>query len=173
MKAALVAVLAVLTAVAAGCGGSGSRAVGEPHVKGVPKGQLLAGQVLVVELASGEVRICGNQTSDLMFGPPGCPSGPRAVGVRTDALQEHSSRPAERWGYLYLVGSYRAGTFYVRSQSLYGPSTQPAGSSSFDKPPCAVPPGGWLLRTRTHAQERALDHYSKLAGHRDLADIAF
>jgi hypothetical protein len=108
-----------------------------------------------------------------MFGPPGCPSGPRAVGVRTDALPEQSSKPAERWGYLYLVGTYRSGTFYVASQSLHGPSTQPAGSSSFDRPPCGVPPSGWLLATRTEAQQRSLDHYSKLAGHHDLTSIAF
>ena len=173
MKRAVAAVLLAVVAVAASGCGSGVRVVGEPHVKTVPKGKLLAGQVLVVELPGGEVRICGNQASDLMFGPPGCPSGPRAVGVRTGELQGHSSKPPERWGYVYLTGSYRSGTFYVRSQSLHGPSTQPAGSSSLDKPPCATPPGGWLLRTRTRAQERSLNSYSKLAGHHDLVDIAF
>jgi hypothetical protein len=172
MKAALVAVVSVVAAVAVGCGGSGLHVVGEPHVKAVPKGHLLAGQVLVVELPSGEFRICGNQASDLMFGPPACPGGPLAVGIRADELQGHSSKPHERWGYLYLMGSYRDGTFRVISQSRRGPSNQPTGSS-FGEPPCAAPPGGWLLRPRTDAQQNSIDHYSKLAGHHDLVGIAF
>lgn len=172
MKAALVAVLSVVAAVTVGCGGSGLHVVGEPHVKAAPKGKLLAGQVLVVELPGGAFRICGNQGSDLMFGPPGCPGGPRAVGIRTSLLHEHSSKPRERWGYLYLTGSYRSGAFRVMSQSLRGPSNQPAGST-FGRPPCAAPRGGWLLEPRTGAQQRSLSHYSKLAGHHDLVDIAF
>jgi len=172
MKAALPAVVSVVALVAVGCGGSGVRAVGEPHVKGIPKGQLLAGRVLVVELPGGEFRICGNQASDLMFGPPACPGGPRAVGVRSDALPEHSSHPQERWGYLYLTGAYRSGTFYVTSQSPHGPSSEPVGSS-FGTPPCAAPSGGWLLTSRTAAQRRSLRDYAKLAGHHDLVGIAF
>jgi hypothetical protein len=166
------AVATTLLAVAlSGCA-SGMHVVGEPHVKDVPKGQLLAGNVLVVQVPGGEVRICGLQGSDLMFGPPGCAGGPRAVGIRPDLLQEHSSKPAERWGYLYLVGSYRSGTFRVTSQSLQRHPTQPAGTS-FARPPCAAPSGGWVLATRTQAQEWSLDHYSTLAGHHDLVDIAF
>jgi len=172
MKAALLAVVSVVAVVAGGCGGSGVHGVGEPRVKRIPKGQLLAGRVLVVELPSGEFRICGNQASDLMFGPPACPGGPRAIGIRSDVLPEHSSQSPERWGYPYLTGAYRSGTFYVTSQSPHGPSGEPAGSS-FGTPPCAAPPDGWVRTSRTAAQERSLREYSKLAGHHDLVGIAF
>lgn len=169
------AVLAAAVALtAAGCGGSGVHVQGEPHLNpgSIPKGKLLEGRVLVVELPGGEVRICGDQISDLMFGPPGCPAGPRAVGVRTDALRDHSAGPAERWGYLHLTGAYRNGTFHVISQSPRGPATRPEGSS-LDRPPCPAPPGGWKLGAPTQAQRRTVERYSRLAHHHDLVDIAF
>ena len=128
--------------------------------------------MLVAADGSGPARICGVQTSDLMFGPPACVGGPRAVGIDPDALRQHSSKPAERWDYLYVVGRYRTGNFYVTSFSRHGPPNQPAGSS-FDKVPCVAPPGGWRVATPTQSQRGTVDHYSKLAHHHDLVDIAF
>lgn len=169
MKAALLAVVAVLATATAGCGGSRARM---SIAQVAARGPLLAGQVLVVATPSDGARICSTQSSDLMFGPPGCPGGPRAVGLQTDKLPEHSSSPAERWGYVYLTGRYGHGTFYVRSQHLHGPPAQPLGPS-LDKPPCAAPSGGWRLATRTDVQEGSLEHYSRLAHHHDLVDIEF
>lgn len=170
MKTA-VAALALLAAVTAGCGGSHSRATPGP----APPGPLLAGQVQVVRYSSDNVRICPAFGMALAFGPAGplpCADGLRAGGVDTSLLAEHAPGKAEHWGLLYLVGRYRDGVFSVTSQKLHGPPTQPAGAS-FAKPPCAAPPGGWVLRARTPAQEKTLEHYSTLAGHHDLVSISF
>jgi hypothetical protein len=172
MKAALVAVVAVLTAVAAGCGGSHSRASPGP----APPGRLLAGQVQVVWYSSDNVRICPAFGEALAFGgsdqPPPCRNGLRTVGVDTSLLTEHAQGQTEHWGFLYLVGRYRGGIFSVTSQRLHGPPARPT-VGYLARPPCPAPPGGWLLRSRTQAQERTLEHYSKLAGHHDLVSIAF
>lgn len=170
MKPALIAVLAVVAATAAGCGGSGSSL---PPAPPAPRhGPKIAGQVLVAALGSGPARICGSQTSDLMFGPPACSPGPRAVGIDPSALTNHSSKPAERWDYLYVVGRYRPGNFYVSSYSRHGPPNQPVGTD-FDKVPCVEPPGGWRVTAPTQSQRATVDHYSKLAYHHDLVDIAY
>jgi hypothetical protein len=171
MKAALTAVLAAAAAVTAGCGGSHAQVGPAPRAHG----PLLGGQVQVVRYSSSNVRICPNFATALDFGPAGpppCTDGLRVVGVETGMLTEHAKGHTERWGSLYLVGSYRAGVFSVTKQRLHGPAAQPA-SATFDRPPCATPPGGWVLATRTDAQQRSLEHYSKLAGHHDLVDIAF
>ena len=168
MKAAPIALLAALAAAAAGCGGSAARAA---------QGPLLAGQVQVVAYADGDVRICPPFGIALdLIGPqrpPLCTHGLRAVGVDTNRLSIHPLGRPERWGFLYLTGRYHGGVFWVKSQRPHGPTPQPAGTSAFDKPPCPAPPGGWVLDTRTPAQEKTIDHYSELAGHRDLVDIAF
>jgi hypothetical protein len=107
-----------------------------------------------------------------MFGPPGCVGGPRAVGIDSRALHNHSSKPVERWDYLYVVGRYRAGKFYVTSYGRHGPPNQSVGSS-FAKVPCVAPPGGWRVSAPTQSQRGTVDHYSKLAHHHDLVDIAY
>ena len=170
MKPALIGLLALVAAAVAGCGGSGSSL---PPAPPAPEhGPRLAGQVLVATVGGGPVRICGSQMSDLMFGPPACSPGPRAVGIDPGALRNHSSKPPERWDSLYVVGRYRAGDFYVTSYSRHGSSNQPAGTS-FEKVPCVVPPGGWRVAMPTQSQRATVDHYSKLAHHRDLVDIAY
>ena len=172
MKAAVGAVLGVVATVVLGCGGSHSHASPDP----APRGPLLAGQVQVVRYSSGDVRICPGFATALDFGPaqpPSCASGLRAVGVDASLLSNHARGGTERWGLLYVVGSYRDRVFSVTSQSLHAPPTQPAGSSSFATPPCHAPPGGWLLATRTRTQEKTLEHYSRLAHHHDLVSIAF
>ena len=170
MKAALGAVLTAVTLGAVACGGSGSSLPPPPPAP--HKGPRIAGRVLVAALGSGPVRICGSQTSDLMFGPPGCTPGPRAVGIDPSVLTNHSSKPAERWDYLYVVGRYRPGNFYVTSYSRHGPPNQPVGTS-FEKVPCVAPPGGWRVTAPTQSQRATVDHYSKLAHHHDLVDIAY
>jgi hypothetical protein len=87
-------------------------------------------------------------------------------------LHNHSSKPAERWDYLYIVGRYRAGDFYVTSFSRHGPPNQTVGMN-FDKVPCVAPPGGWRVTTPTQSQRGTVDHYPKLAHHHDLVDIAY
>ena len=167
----LAAVVSVVAAVTVGCGGAHSHASPGP---GSP-GRLLAGRVQVVWYSSDNVRICPFVATALDFGPPeppACANGPRAVGVDTSLLTEHAQGRTEHWGYLYLVGSYHAGIFSVTSQSVNAPSA-PSPGPSLDKPPCATPPGGWFLTSRTEAQDRTLEHYSKLAGHHDLVDISF
>ena len=166
MKAALSALLAALAAVTAGCGGSASHSA---------QGPLLAGQVQVISYPGGDVRICPPFAVAFDLGPaqpPSCANGLRVVGVDTNRLPTPPLGHSERRGFLYLTGRYHGGVFWVTSQRLHGPATQPAGTS-FDKPPCPAPPGGWVLETRTDAQQRTIEHYSKLAGHHDLVDIAF
>lgn len=170
MKLAVIALLTAVAVAASGCGGSGSSLPSAPPAP--LHGPRLAGQVLVAAVGSGPVRICGIQTSDLMFGPPGCVGGPRAVGIDPNALHDHSSKPAERWDYLYIVGRYRSGNFYVTSVDRHGPPNQPVGSS-FDKVPCVAPPGGWRVSAPTQSQRATVDHYSKFAHHHDLVDIAY
>jgi hypothetical protein len=169
MKPALIALVTVVGVAGTGCGGSGRSA---PPPRAPLHGPRLAGQVLVAADGSGPARICGIQTSDLMFGPPGCVGGPRAVGIDPDALRQHSFKPAERWDYLYVVGRYRAGNFYVISYRRHGPPNQLVGTS-FDKVPCVAPPGGWRISAPTQGQRGSVDHYSKLSHHHDLVDIAY
>jgi len=169
MKPALIALLTVVAVASTGCGGS-KRSVPPPPAP--LHGPRVAGQVLVAAVGSGPVRICGIQGSDLMFGPPGCVGGPRAVGFDPDALKQHSSKPAERWDYLYVVGRYHAGNFFVISYGRHGPPTQLVGTS-FDKVPCVAPPGGWRVSAPTQSQRGTVDHYSKLSHHHDLVDIAY
>lgn len=170
MKPALIALLTAVGVATAGCGGSASSL---PPAPPAPlHGPRLAGQVLVATVGGSPVRICGSQASDLMFGPPGCAPGPRAVGIDAGALHDHSSKPVERWDYLYVVGRYGAGNFYVTSYSRHGAPNRPAGSS-FDKVPCVAPPSGWRVSTPTQGQRGTVDHYSKFAHHHDLVDIAY
>lgn len=170
MKPALTVLLAAVAVAAAGCGGSRSSV---PPAPPAPlHGPRLAGQVLVAAVGSGPARICGVQASDLMFGPPACVGGPRAAGIDPAALKNYSSKPAERWDYLYVVGRYRAGNFYVTSFRRHGPPNQPVGSS-FDKVPCVAPPGGWRVSAPTQSQRGTVEHYSKLSHHHDLVDIAY
>jgi hypothetical protein len=169
MKPTLIALLAAVALAAAGCG-SGMHATAEPGPK--PKGPQLAGQVLVETDSSGAVRVCGSQVSDLMFGPPACVGGPEAVGLDPSALPDHSDKPAVRWGYLYLVGRYHDGKFYVDSHSLHGPPNRLVGTN-FSRVPCVAPRGGWRATAPTQSQRGTVDHYSKLAHHHDLVDIAY
>lgn len=166
MKIALGTVLASLTLAAVACGGGSSVPPAPLH------GPRLAGQVLVATVGGSPVRICGSQASDLMFGPPACSPGPRAVGIDPDVLKNHSSRPVEQWDYLYLVGRYRAGNFYVTSYSRHLPPSRSAGSP-FDQAPCLEPAGGWRVTAPTQAQRATVHDYSKLARHHDLVDIAY
>jgi hypothetical protein len=171
MRATVVTAVAVLAATNAGCGGSHSYTT----PAAAAHNRRLAGQVQVVWYSSDDVRICPFTAELLAFGPPTpppCADGPRAVGIDTSLLTEHAPGQTEHWGHLYLVVSYHAGVFSVTSQSPNAPPVQPPGPS-LDEPPCATPPGGWLLAGRTDAQQRALSHYSKLAGHHDLVDISF
>jgi hypothetical protein len=166
MRATVVAALALLAALAAGCGGSHPVAA---------KGPLLAGQVQVVWYSDDNVRICPFTAVALDFGPvgpPACSNGLRVIGVDTSLLTEHAPGKTEHWGYLYLVGSYHDDVFTVKSQRLHGPATQPVGSS-LDKPPCPMPRGGWVLASRTQLQQRTIEHYSHFAHHHDLVSIAF
>ena len=173
MKAALALVL-VLTLAACGSSAAMPKRMGAhllPDRAGKPvTDHLLGAQVLVVAYPNGKVRICGVQTSDLMFGPPACPTGPRALGVRIDAL--HSRSSTERWGYLYLVGVYRNGTFTVTSQRNRPPRGSAPTPSSLATPPCARPRGGWRLVAPTEAQRDTIGKYERT--HRgDLVSIAF
>jgi len=102
-------------------------------------GKLLGGYVQVVAYPSGEERICPDY--GVLIGPgsttpPDCSTGLPAVGVQTDALPNQSSKPDERWGFLYLVGTYDSGTFSVSSQSQQEPSGSNPPGPTFAKPPC-------------------------------------
>jgi hypothetical protein len=124
-------VVALVLALASFAGASASSAS--------PAGRLLGGYVQVVAYPSGEVRVCPDYGVALDAGsatPPDCSTGPAAVGVQTDALPNQSSNPDERWGFLYLVGTYDGGTFSVSSQSLHEPSGSNPPGSTFGKPPC-------------------------------------
>lgn len=140
---------------------------------GVTPKRLLAGEVQLAAYPGGKVYVCGLQNSDLMFNqpPPDCRGDLPAVGVRVAALTGRAEGSAERWGTLYLVGSYRGGTFWVTSQRKWAPRT--AGQPFLATPPCAAPSGGWRLATPTQAQRATIDHYSELAHHHDLTSVAF
>ena len=164
-------ILAAAAIAVAGCGGIS--ATGEPMIPPGVHGPLFAGQVQVVAYSGGDVRICPEFAIATDLGPPQpprCADGLRAVGVDTSALTSHAQ--GDRWGLLYLMGSYRHGVFSVQSQSSHGPAQQPT-APSLDKPPCATPAGGWQRRAPTQAQRSTVEHYSHLAHHRDLVDIAF
>jgi hypothetical protein len=138
-------------------------------------GPVLGGQVQVVAYSDDNVRICPNYAFAANFGPshvPPCANGLPATGVDTSALTNQEPGHPERWGSLYLVGDYANGVFTVSSQSLQGPPAPPSGSS-FTRPPCAAPRHGWRLVQPTQAQRHTVDHYSHLAHHHDLVDIAF
>jgi gamma-D-glutamyl-L-lysine dipeptidyl-peptidase len=161
---------AVVALVVASIGVGATAAAASRSVTTRQVGRLLGAKVLVVAFPNGLVRICGSQVSDLMFGPPACPYGPRAVGVQVDALKQQSSKPAERWGYLYLVGRYRTGTFWVTSQRNHAP--QAPSHPFLDRPPCARPQGGWSLAPRTSAKENAIRAYKRRYP-RDITSVAF
>jgi hypothetical protein len=179
-RLAAAVILGAATLVVAGCGGSHRHHVNGSSPAPVQRkgdlGPVLGGQVQVVAYPSGNVRICPNYAIAYDLGlprPPLCANGLRAVGVDTSALTNHAQGHPQRWGFLYLVGDYNRGVFSVKLQRLRGPATQPEGTTSFGKPPCPTPLGGWVVRFRTEAQQHSLDHYSKLSGHHDLVDIAF
>jgi hypothetical protein len=167
MTVAPVALLAVVAVVAAGCGSSGE---GRPVPSGSSPRLLEAPQVQVVAFPNGEVRICTG-ASDLMFGPPACPFGPRVVGVRVDALPNHSSSPRERWGNLSLLGVYHDSTFRVRSQGRW--RVAPDRGSPFDGPvPCPAPRGGWRAAESPASQRATIAAYQRT--HRgDLVSVSF
>ena len=147
--------------------------MGEPRPL-LPTSRLLAGQVQVVAYADGDVRICPDYAIALDLGParpPNCRNDLRAVGVRVDALPSHSTKPRERWGYVYLVGRYRGGTFWVTSQRRSAPKT-PGRHPFLATPPCAPPTGGWRLVAPTPAQRDAITAYQRQ--HRgDITSVAY
>src|SRR3954471_13416311 len=148
MKLAPVALLAAVLLAAVGCGSSGEGRAPPPSA-----GPLLeAPQVQVVAFPNGEVRICPG-ASDLMFGQPACPFGPRVVGVRVEALPNHSS--GERWGNLRLLGDYHDGTFWVRSQGHWRVAPNPP--APFEGPvPCRAPRGGWRAAESPESQRSTI-----------------
>jgi hypothetical protein len=136
-------------------------------------GKVLGGYVQVVAYPDGQVRICPYYGVAIGFGstsPPDCRSGLPAVGVQIAALPNQSSNPAERWGNLYLVGSYADGTFSVSTQSDQAPAGNPPGPT-FATPPCRRPRGGWNLVTPSQAQESAIRAY-KRRHPRDITSVA-
>jgi hypothetical protein len=109
-------------------------------------GKLLGGYVQVVAYSSGQVRICPDYAvavGSRSTPSPDCSTGLPAVGVQTDALPNQSSNPDERWGYLYLVGTYDGGTFSVSSQSQQAPPGSNPPGPTFGKPPCRRLGGEW------------------------------
>lgn len=136
-------------------------------------GRPLAGYVQVVAYPNADVRICPDYAIALDLGPPSvppCRTGPRAIGVDVSALTTHIGGHPEQWGYLYLVGRYRSGKFYVASQRPNGPHAPVA--PSLDSPPCAPPRAGWRLVTPTLAQQNAITAYHRRHA-RDITSVAF
>ncbi len=178
MKRSLAAVLLGAAIVAAGCGGA-ARVVSQPTlVRAQIHGPRLAGAVTVVATSNGDVHICTSSISDLVahFPPrPPCATGLRAVGVRVGALPPPATGQSARWGALYLVGRLSGGAFYVTAQRHWPPKNWPPKTRSSDplaKPPCPTPQGGWIYR-RSHEQLRAVNHYRRLTGHRDITSLAY
>lgn len=138
-------------------------------------GKLLGGYVQVVAYANGQIRICPDYAIALDLGPappPNCSDGLRATGIQTDALPNHASSPAERWGSLYLVGRYHNdGTFSVSSQSPQAPTGSNPSGSNLATPPCRRPRGGWRLVTPTLAQQNAIPTYKRRYP-RDITSVA-
>jgi hypothetical protein len=164
MRLATVGLLAAFALAAAGCGSSGEGPAPPPSA-----GPLLeTPQVQVVAFSNGEVRICPG-VSDLMFGPPACPFGPRVVGVKVSALPNHAS--GERWGNVRLIGDFRDSTFWVRSQGHWQVAPNPP--SPFDGPvPCREPRGGWRAAESPDSQRSTISAYQR--SHRgDLVSVAF
>jgi hypothetical protein len=137
--------------------------------------QLLAGEVQVVAYPHGDVRICPPYALALDSGPmrpPNCRDGLRAVGVDVNELTDHAKKPLESWGYVYLVGVFRHGTFWVTSQRRQALRSSAPTGSSFSTPPCGPPHGGWRLVAPTIAQRDAIGEYGR--HHRgELVSIAF
>ncbi len=133
----------------------------------------LAGYVQVVAFPNADVRICPDYAVALDLGLPSvppCAHGLRAIGVDVSALTTHIEGHPEEWGYLYLVGRYRSGKFYVASQRPNGPHA-PVGPS-FASPPCAPPRGGWKLVAPTLAQQNAITAYHRRHA-RDITSVAY
>ena len=178
---ALSAVLLVTAASAAGCGGTAKVVRSADVLRQVAvHGPKLSGDVQVVAYSKRNVRICIPYAVAVaaMFPQPmpACQDGLRAIGVDTSMLTSHVAGKPGRWGYVYLVGRYRNGTFTVISQRLHGPARQPAGETTFDTPPCPTPHGGWRhqgVDVRPFAGMEALRHYRTLAHHRDILSVAF
>ena len=100
-------------------------------------GGLLGGYVQVVAYPSGQVRICPDYgVATGATPPPDCSTGLPAVGVQIDALPNQSSNPDERWGFLYLVGTYDSAAFSVSTQSQQAPPGSNPPGPIFGKPPC-------------------------------------
>lgn len=128
---------------------------------GVAPGPELAGEVLLVAYPHGDVRICGVQAQALDLGPPrppACRNGLRAVGVDVAALTGSAKGKPERWGSLYLVGTYRNGTFRVTTQRKWAPRTS---TPFLEQPPCRRPRGGWRLAAPTFPAPAAVSAYER------------
>lgn len=169
MKLAPAAVLATVVLAAAGCGSSGS-AVG-PHVSA--GGPLLeAPQAQLVAYADGTVWICPPYIEAGAGGPPqapNCRGGLPAKGVQVDGLQNHLK--GDRWGLLHVIGNYRAGAFWVRSQGHW--RIPPNPYSPFQGPvPCRAAAGGWRTTTAPESQRATIGAYQR--AHRgDLVSVSF
>lgn len=138
-----------------------------PTTDGVAPEHLLAGEVQIAAYRHGGVYICGIQSSDLMFDqPPDCRGDLRAVGVHVASLTSRAKGNPERWGTLYLVGTYRGGAFHVSSQRKWAPPGRGPGPF-FETPPCATPAGGWRLVAPTYPQKSKIRVYE----HRYRRDI--
>jgi hypothetical protein len=135
--------------------------------------QVLGGYVQVVAYADGQVRICPDYAvaaAARSAPPPYCRAGLPAAGIQVAALPNQSSNPAERWGFLYLAGSYQSGTFQVASQSQQAPTG--STGDALARPPCRRPHGGWRYVAPTESQRHSLSTYQRR--HRgDLVAIAF
>jgi hypothetical protein len=135
-------------------------------------GRLLRGYVQVVVYPKDDFRICPDYAIALAGPPsvPPCRDGLPAIGVDFSALTNHIEGHAARWGYLYLVGRYRNGKFYVVSQRRNGP--RDLAGPSFATPPCAAPPGSWRLVAPSEAQRNTIAAYRRRhAG--DITSVAF
>jgi hypothetical protein len=139
-----------------------------------PAGKPLGGYVQVVAYQSGQVRICPDYGVALGAGstpPPDCSTGLPAVGVQTDALPNQSSNPDERWGFLYLVGSYDSGTFSVSTQSQQEPPGSNPPGPTFGKPPCRSLSGEWGVVRPPQVQFATIRAY-KGRYPRDITSVA-
>jgi hypothetical protein len=170
MKSALVVLLAAFAVAAAGCGSSGSRPAPGPPAAG---GQLLeAPQAQVVEYPDGSVWICPPYADGGVAGlpaAPNCRGGLPAKGIKVDGL--HSHVKGVHWGLLHVMGVYRDGTFWVRSQGPWRVAPNPY--SPFEGPvPCRAPSGGWRSAASPESQRATIGAYQR--AHRgDLVSVSF
>lgn len=154
--------LAATALAAAGCGSVAQVRSAARVSANATQARLLAAEVEIVAYPGGDVRICGIQGMALDFGPPeppACRNGLRAIGVDVSRLTSRAKGKPERWGSLYLVGTYRNGTFRVGSQRKWAPRT--AEGQTFEKPLCATPAGGWRRVPPTYSQEAGIRDYER------------